>query len=256
MSRAISVVAYGCLIGLFAFLSGLSPCGAVGLPDTLQTDAEKEAEVRILTALARPVQWDFEEAALGDIALYLAIELEVPVVLDNAHLKNVGIDSQSTFTFAVSNITGRSALELMLSDADLTWIVHNEVLFITTINIAEDHLITKVYEVHDLVTFVDDYMEEQYDFVPLIELMISTLTAEPWVDIGGRGTIEPFQATGLDALVITQTRKGHEEVFLMLKKLREARNEEEWERGPRSVIDRPSTPHGGGGPVPVVGGLF
>lgn len=255
MSRALSVVACGCLIALFTFLSGLSPCWASELPDTLQTEAEKEAEVRILTALAQPVQWDFEEAALGDIVESLAIDFEVPVVLDNVHLQNAGIDSEIPFTFAVRGITGRSALDLMLTEADLTWIVHNEVLFITTIEYAQDYFITKVYDVHDLVTFVDDYMEEQYDFESLINLVQSTLDSGTWDFCGGLGTIEPFQATGLDALVVSQTREVHEEVFLMLKKLREARNEEEWERGPRSMIDRPSTPQGGGG-VPVVGGLF
>ena len=136
----------------------------------------------------------------------------------------------------------------------LTWIVHNEVLLITTPEAAENSLVTKIYDVRDLVTFIDDQMEEQYEFYALIELIETTLSHTTWDEIGGPGFIDSFQATGLDVLVVSQTREVHEEIDLLLKKLRAAQDEEEVERGPRPVIERHrplDLPHGGG--IPVVG---
>ena len=54
-------------------------------------------------------------------------------------------------TKTLRSITLRSALRLILKDLELTYVVRDEVLQITTPEDAESQLITKVYPVGDLV---------------------------------------------------------------------------------------------------------
>ena len=54
-------------------------------------------------------------------------------------------------TVSLSGVTLRSALKLMLKEIDLTYVIRDEVLKITTPEEAENELLTKVYPVADLV---------------------------------------------------------------------------------------------------------
>ena len=54
-------------------------------------------------------------------------------------------------TINLQNVTLRSALRLMLKNLQLTYIIQDEVLMITTPQDAETHLVVKVYPVADLV---------------------------------------------------------------------------------------------------------
>jgi len=58
----------------------------------------------------------------------------------------------------------------------------------------------------------------QADFEPLIELITSTVEPESWVDMGGNGTIEPYENNL--TLVIKTTEEIHEQIVDVLAQLR------------------------------------
>ena len=62
---------------------------------------------------------------------------------------SIGIDTP--VTRSLKGITLRSALRLMLGAMDLTYVIKDEVLLITTPDKASNELATKVYPVADLV---------------------------------------------------------------------------------------------------------
>jgi DNA-binding CsgD family transcriptional regulator len=66
-------------------------------------------------------------------------------------LVDAGLGSDTPVTRNISGITLRSALRLMLGEMDLTYVIRDEVLMITTKTEAENMLSTKVYPVGDLV---------------------------------------------------------------------------------------------------------
>jgi len=71
---------------------------------------------------------------------------------DNAALKDAGIDPATTLvTINVKDISLRSALKLILSPFNLTYIIKDEVPMITTKEKADATLITRAYYVGDLV---------------------------------------------------------------------------------------------------------
>ena len=60
-------------------------------------------------------------------------------------LEELGINTDETVTVNLHNISLRSALRLMLKDLQLTYIIQDEVLMITTPEEAEANLVVKVY---------------------------------------------------------------------------------------------------------------
>ena len=60
------------------------------------------------------------------------------------------------------------------------------------------------------------------DYITLIAVIVGTITTDSWVDTGGPGKIQAFP--NAQALVITQTRKVHEQVALLLAKLRQVQD--------------------------------
>jgi len=119
--------------------------GAVSL------SAEGEAEQRIREELENPTTLEFVDEPLSGVMLYLRDLHDIQIVVDERALDQLGLSSDTPITVNLRDISLRSALRLMLRELDLTYLVQDEVLLITTIDDAADRLTTKVYPVADLV---------------------------------------------------------------------------------------------------------
>ncbi|MFO0791825.1 MAG: VWA domain-containing protein [Pirellulales bacterium] len=120
--------------------------------------ATGEAEQRIERALRSPLHatgLDFVETPLKDVISQLQEDYGIPIQIDNAALEEVGVNTDEPVTVNLRNVSLRSALRLMLKNVQLTYIVQDEVLMITTKDAAEKNLVVKVYPVADLVLPVD-----------------------------------------------------------------------------------------------------
>ncbi|HEY2883377.1 MAG TPA: hypothetical protein VGJ15_13105, partial [Pirellulales bacterium] len=112
----------------------------------------KPAEAKILKELDEPTKLEFAETPLKDVLDYIQTKHHIPVQFDNEALKTASIDpSTLVVTRTLNDLSLRSALKLILQDFQLTYIIENEVLLITTKEKADTHLVTKVYPVADLV---------------------------------------------------------------------------------------------------------
>jgi tetratricopeptide (TPR) repeat protein len=111
------------------------------------------AEKKIDEALNATTQLDFNEAPLQDVIDYLKTTHGINIQLDKAHLDDVSVNSDTPVTINLKGISLKSALRLMLRNMqpELTYMIKNEVLLITTPDIAAEELTTKVYPVADLV---------------------------------------------------------------------------------------------------------
>ncbi len=120
--------------------------------------ASGPAEQRIETALRDPLRaagLDFTDAPLEEVVNELQTEYGIPVQLDIPALDEIGLGPDEPVTVNVHNVSLRSALRLMLKQLQLTYIIQDEVLMITTPEEAETQLIVKVYPVADLVLPID-----------------------------------------------------------------------------------------------------
>jgi hypothetical protein len=109
------------------------------------------AEEQIFKALQDPTQLEFFDTPLGDVIGYLEDLHGINIELDTRALAAVSISSDTPVSRKLNGVSLRSALRLLLKELDLTYVVRDEVLLITTPDEAQSQLVTKVYPVADLV---------------------------------------------------------------------------------------------------------
>jgi hypothetical protein len=109
------------------------------------------AEARIREQLAEPTTMDFIETPLEQVVDYLKDLHGIEIQLDTKALEEAGVGSDVPVTRTLKGISLRSGLRLMLGAMDLTYVIKDEVLLITTTEVADQELVTKAYPVADLV---------------------------------------------------------------------------------------------------------
>lgn len=112
---------------------------------------EGSADQRIVTQLDKETKFDYLDTPLKDVIEEIASRHDIPIIINTKALEDFGVGTDTPVTISLNGVTLRSALRLMLRELDLTYIIKDEVLQITTPEEAEAQLITKVYPVGDLV---------------------------------------------------------------------------------------------------------
>ena len=115
-------------------------------------------ERKIAEALKQPTQIEFVETPLRDVVEYLKDLHKIEIQLDSSALRDEGIDGNTLVTKTLTGISLRSALKLMLDELQLKYVIHNDVLLITSPEKAEsdEYMTTKVYPVSDLVLPIEN----------------------------------------------------------------------------------------------------
>jgi hypothetical protein len=174
------------------------------VPVTKKTDFEG--------ILQQPTKFNFVDTPLSDAIAYLADQHDIDIQLDAKGLTDAAVDPSAPLTRSVRKpISLESGLRLILDEFDLTFVIQDEVMKITSTERADVVLTTKVYPVGDL-------LGGRRNWGPLINLITSTIVPDSWNDNGGPGSIQPF-TVGV-SLVISQKRDAHSEVRDLLAQMR------------------------------------
>jgi hypothetical protein len=190
-------------------------------------DGNHAAHQRIWGALQKPLPesgLDFTDTALEEVVAYLREEFEIEIQIDDQALEDLGIDIATPITTKLHNISLRSALNLILTELELTYVITDEVLLITTQEEADTRLIVCVYPVRDLIdpqyqpTKAEKEGGSPPEMVPIIDTIISTITYDTWSENGG-GEAE-IMALRPGLLVISQTQDIHEQIRNTLAAIR------------------------------------
>jgi hypothetical protein len=171
-----------------------------------------DMEQRILDALAEPTQMEFVETPITDAMAYLSDLHDVPLVPLVRQLSDAGISPDTPVTKNLKGISLRSALRLLLMEIDLTFVVREQALLITTPDDAESHLEQVAYAVSDLVEATGEA-----DVASLSDFVISTIAPASWDHVGGPGTCRVVVG---DWLLVSQTSYVHEQVRSLLAQTR------------------------------------
>jgi RNA polymerase sigma factor (sigma-70 family) len=180
------------------------------------------AERRIITALKEQARLEFIETPLQEIVDFLKDFHGIEIQLDLKALGDVGLMCDTPITKNLKGLQLKSALGLLLRDLDLTFVVTDEVLLITTPEVAESMLETHVYTLEQLPGF---------DPNELAEVIRSTIRPDTWRDAvafdeaesAAAGSAKPARRTAIQSLpgclVVTQTQRAHEEIEELLRQL-------------------------------------
>jgi hypothetical protein len=169
-------------------------------------------EEKILAALEEPTTVEFTETPLTGVSDSFAKRHKIQIELDYRALEDVGISGDVPITRHLTDVKLESALRLLLRDLDLTYLVKDEVLLITTQDVAAQELFTRTYPVGDLV---------DGDYNTLIDTITTAVKPASWDEVRGPGSASEVPKS--NCLVISQTREAHDEVLELLRALRAAR---------------------------------
>lgn len=207
------VLVVGCLgIGVWTVSSRAEPPAPPQPPapkgEVLElplADGSNEAAIHQAMTEKTSVKW--VDVPLRDAILELAHKHRIPIVLDEQKLQDEGVATDTPINLQFSGISLRSVFNLMLEPLQLTTVVRDEVLLVTTSVAAGEILTTEVYDVRKLVK------DENYG--PLIDVLTMTIQPDQWDAVGGPGGISEIP----NGLVIRQTEAIHREIRQLLQEL-------------------------------------
>jgi hypothetical protein len=172
---------------------------------------------QIESALKGPIgQWEFIDTPLNEIVAQLKSDHNIEVQLDTKTLDEAGVTAEATtFSRSLSGLALEDALALLLDQHEMTFVVRNGVLQITTQAVADEVLETRLYDVGDLLN------ARAPEYEKLIEVLVSSIEPESWDQAGGPGAI--LEYSQFETLVVTQTRSVHQKMEKLLGELRKAK---------------------------------
>lgn len=113
-----------------------------------------KAEERISAELDKQTEIDFQDQPLTDVVTFLADFHNIPIIIDTEALTEEGIATDTPVTRTLTGIKLRSALKIILQPLQLSYVIEDEVMKITTLTKEKDRLQTRVYPVGDLVVIL------------------------------------------------------------------------------------------------------
>jgi len=113
-------------------------------------------EKKIDDALKSPTKIEFTETPLQTAVDYLKDYHSIDIQINTRALEEVGIATDTPITKNLEGVSLRAALRLILRELDLTYVIEDGLLLITTPEEAETKLIAKSYDVSRFVLPLDN----------------------------------------------------------------------------------------------------
>ncbi|MDG2207862.1 MAG: hypothetical protein P8K78_08160 [Pirellulales bacterium] len=222
-------------------IGAATPAATSPRPHERRLDDSAMAEAKLKKIIPRA---EFDDDPFDIVVATIEDVIKFPIVLDSDAL-NESIDMDNALvTGRFTNMSVENMLNLILRQLgpELTHTARHGVILITTTEAAIEQPCTRLYDVRDLVTFIDDEGKPYSDPEDLITAIISNFDLDSWDEFGGEGQITPVEGTGVDVLVVSHTPQMHAQISKFLTALRGLRHSEEYEKGPRRRVRRPKGP--------------
>ncbi len=181
-------------------------------------EPKKRSDVKqraIEQRMRQPINFQLKEMPLTRAMEDLAEIAGVPIVLDLKAIKDARISLDAPITFKASDIDMKTALNLMLRDFDLAFVIENEALLITTKS--GGSLFRKTYDVADLINVMTRF-DGKAKAESLKDFIQDNVAQKSWESMGGNGTVQYFPKEKI--LIVNQGGEVHEEIELLLATIR------------------------------------
>ena len=113
--------------------------------------ANRPSEQRILSALTGETALEFIDTPLSDVVEFLAATHDIPIRIEESALEEEGLTLDEPINIVLRGVALDSALNLVLDPIELTYVVEDEVMKITTRTEARGRLELRVYAVGPLL---------------------------------------------------------------------------------------------------------
>lgn len=168
-------------------------------------DPTELAYKKAITALSKKTDLIWDDTPIRNVMEDLSKELDMIVELDKMAIQDAGFEIEDLQMYVVAGgRTVYSTLNSAFSDWDLTVVVRNEALLITTNDAIyadpEKYLATRFYNITDL----------EVDGQELLKLIQKVVDPQSWMDTnGGPGAIHYLENGESQLLIVTQKLTNH-----------------------------------------------
>lgn len=211
----------------------------VVLPVASQSDLGQRRKIE--AALDKMVAYDFTDEKLNEVCARIAKDAGIRILLTK-RIEDAGIQPDQPVTLKLGEVSLRAFLRVLLNEFNLTFLVQDEVLCVTTVEDAQspENLAVRIFPVRDLVDQPKDHFRPlEIGYGPLAHLVMS-VEADSWDGQQGLSD-EPLTAS----LVIPQREDIHERIADLLTQLRKAKAAQGLDRAadtaPKVTIPPPAT---------------
>src|SRR5262249_6969387 len=159
---------------------------------------KSQIEIEIERKLSLPITFDFQDQPLRYVLQDVRDVTGIDIVPDLAALEAESISLDRLITMHGESVSAKSALNRLLRPAQLTYIIKDEALLVTTESATRGKPTTRTYVVSDLVwrpendrpfRQVDNGQKQQGLSEALIQFITSTIQPRTWSKEGGPGCI-------------------------------------------------------------------
>lgn len=182
---------------------------------------DHDRHTRLLNQLQQKVSADFVDTPLNEFVGFFADALEIRIFIDTTGLEDAGIPTDEPISLTLSDVPLQKAIAVAFDPLQLTLVVINGRLTLTTIDMANEHLHAVLYDVSDVFSGDD---------VEAFSEAVQTTTDGQWEDIDGAGGWH-ITVVNSGQLLIHQTDTVHSQIRNMIA----------WSRNTRSVDDEAAT---------------
>lgn len=165
-------------------------------------------EQAILKALNTPVTVRFKGSRFEDVIEYLQTITGQTIFLDKAALDEAQVKYDAPVTISVRGVSVRTLLRKILSDLNLSYVVKDEVIQVTSAEKAKEMLVVRSYYIGDIILGAGGNPVQAMQTVnQIIEMVQNSVDAASWRANGGSGSIT-FSPASM-SLIIRQSAEVH-----------------------------------------------
>lgn len=158
------------------------------------------------------VSVNFDDDPLIEVAATLSEKAGIDIRLDVPELRSLRIRERQPVSLTLEDRQLQTVLEVLLADQELTWMIRDGVMWMTSRDKASEFMITAVYDVRDLCETPNESMA--------LQSAIASQTGVPWLDFDGEGGAITFAKPG--TMVVRHTDPVHAKVLNLLDAYRTA----------------------------------
>ncbi|HEY5312583.1 MAG TPA: DUF4974 domain-containing protein, partial [Pirellulales bacterium] len=222
MRRRGTLLVLSSLATVLAICPISSPTAAAGPYDPIWVNPASANRAAMLKVLDEAAELQFDKTPLGEVIEKIKARYHVSVQVRGKALEEAGVTLDLPVTFKLKGATLRQALDLMLGQLELTWLIRNDGLIVTTVSESETLTEPVIYPVEDLLFPPAELRVpgRKYapDYASLSELITSTVNPTTW-EVSG-DPIHRFPG----AIVVPQTARIQERIADMFAELRAVRD--------------------------------
>lgn len=193
---------------------------------------QRRHDAMLKRVLNAQVDVSFDETRLDEAIKTLSERSSVPLRLELSALQDTGIEPGDPVSLNAPGSRLVAVLDMILRDHQLTWVIEDDAVFITSVDLANERLQSRVFVVDDLIRWFNEDQRDRFgngtpvrsqfggfsfeDAQSALVSVIQENTSGMWEDIDGAGGTLSF-TSGL--LVVNQTESVLLEVTRLISKL-------------------------------------